>query len=63
MPKPSATQAPTTIDDQVKEQCELAMLYVEDGAFASAARVLRTIAQELQTRAEQIAAEIEKERT
>lgn len=51
-----------TIDDQVKEQCELAIVYVEDGAFASAARVLRNIAQKLQTRAEEIAAEIEKER-
>ena len=51
-----------TIDDQVKEQCELAITYVEDGAFASAARVLRNIAQKLQTRAEEIAAEIEKER-
>lgn len=51
-----------TIDEQARDQVELAMTYVEDGAFASAARVLRNIAQILQTRAEDIAAEIEKER-
>lgn len=50
-----------TIDEEVREQCELAIMYVEDGAFSSAARVLRTIAQKLQTRAEQIARELDRD--
>lgn len=43
-----------TIHDEVNEKIELAQAYAEDGAFASAARVLREAAAMYQKRAEWI---------
>lgn len=32
--------------EKIKERCDLAVIYAQDGAYASAARVLRDIAME-----------------
>lgn len=47
-----------TIHDEVNEKIELAQAYAEDGAFASAARVLREAAAMYQKRAEEIRSEL-----
>jgi len=41
-----------TIHERFKERVELAQTYAEDGAFMSAARVLRELSRELQAHAE-----------
>jgi len=43
-----------TIHDEANEKIELAKTYAEDGAFSSAARVLREAAMMYQRRAEEI---------
>lgn len=43
----------TTIHDEAAEKVELAKTYAEDGAFASAARIYREIANMYQRRAEE----------
>lgn len=40
------------IHERIEDQTELAKSYAEDGAFASAARVLRGLTQEVQSHAE-----------
>lgn len=50
-----------TIHDEVNEKIELAKIYAEDGAFISAARVLREAAAIYQRRAEEINAAMTKE--
>jgi len=47
-----------TLHDQAREQFELAMMYGEDGAFASAATILEDIALTYRRRANAIAAEL-----
>jgi len=49
-PSNKADAAPRvpTIHDRIKEQTELAKTYAEDGAFLSAARVLRQLAADLE---------------
>lgn len=42
----------------VKEQADLAVFYAEDGAYFSAARVLRDLAADCQKQAEKNAAEL-----
>lgn len=51
-----------TIHDEAAEKVELAKAYAEDGAFASAARIYREIANMYQQRANYIAGQIEAER-
>lgn len=43
-----------------KDKCALAVAYAEDGAYASAARVLRVAAATLQTHAVKMSAELER---
>jgi|WetSurMetagenome_2_1015567.scaffolds.fasta_scaffold430908_3 hypothetical protein len=45
--------------EHIKEQCELAITYAEDGAYMSAARVLHKIAQETHNHAMRVAAMFE----
>lgn len=40
------TQVLPLMYEHIREQCELAITYAEDGAYASAARVLSDIAKE-----------------
>lgn len=40
--------------DFIKDRCDLAHAYAEDGAYQSAARVLRTLAEEVQAHADNI---------
>jgi hypothetical protein len=54
-------QTMATIHDEVNEKIELAKIYAEDGAFISAARVLREAAAIYQRRAEEINAAMTKE--
>lgn len=53
MGKRSAT-AQVFMLDYIKERCELVHTYAEDGAYGSAARVLRQLAYEVQEHAESI---------
>lgn len=48
------SRQPATIHDEAAEKVELAKTYAEDGAFASAARIYREIADMYQRRAEEI---------
>lgn len=50
------------IHERILDQTELAKCYAEDGAFISAARVLRGLAQEVQSHGEACFAHIEKAR-
>jgi len=47
-----------TIHEEVNDLIKLAQAYAEDGAFASAARVLREVAAMYQKRAEEIHSEL-----
>ena len=51
-----ATERSTRLDmrEHVREQAELAISYAEDGAYASAARVLRELARVTQAHAEAV---------
>lgn len=40
--------------DHLKERCELAKVYAEDGAYHSAARVLQDLADEVKAHAENV---------
>lgn len=55
-----ATERPTRLAvlDYVREQAELAVTYAEDGAYGSAARVLRELARVTQEHAERVHAEL-----
>lgn len=49
--EPLVTPGPVDMREHVKEQCDLAHSYACDGAYVSAARVLRNIAREVESHA------------
>lgn len=46
MPKTESTDRPQLMHERIKEQCELAVIYAEDGAYVSALRILTQIKEE-----------------
>lgn len=54
MASENKTDRPVDMRDRIKEQCELAHFYAEDGAYYSAARVLRDLAEEVGQHAQKV---------
>lgn len=52
------TDEPFKMHERIREQCDLAVTYAEDGAYASAARVLRGITAETQAHWERVEREL-----
>lgn len=55
--EPLVTPAEVDMREHIKEQCDLAHDYACDGAYTSAARVLRNIAREVESHAVRVDAE------